>query len=275
MAIEFDLLYNNITSNSAPGLDNYEKSRMLTIAQESIVREYYNGTTPLSNSFEKNEAMRRSLAELVSPYHTDVGSSLFSVPAIEHIQNSTDFKYPSILERPALGSSLSTKEFKDYIVRIPNDVLFVIMEYVTYKDEELKCFNDREVAVIPVTHDELLRVINNPFKGPTLRRVLRLDIGRTDTSNTPGDIHFPSGNTCKVNVQAIELISKYDIDSYDMRYLKKPRPIIIEDCSGDVPINGETNAMDCQLSELIHRDIVERAVQIASAVYKGSATNNK
>ena len=31
---EFDILYNNVTSNQAPGLDEYEKSVFLTKAQD-------------------------------------------------------------------------------------------------------------------------------------------------------------------------------------------------------------------------------------------------
>ena len=36
---EFDVLYNSITSNQAPGLDEYEKSVFLTKAQSEIIRE--------------------------------------------------------------------------------------------------------------------------------------------------------------------------------------------------------------------------------------------
>ena len=38
---EFDVLYNNITSNQAPGLDEYEKSVFLTKAQDEIVKSYF------------------------------------------------------------------------------------------------------------------------------------------------------------------------------------------------------------------------------------------
>ena len=38
---EFDVLYQNIASNQAPGLDAYEKSVFLTMAQEQIVLELY------------------------------------------------------------------------------------------------------------------------------------------------------------------------------------------------------------------------------------------
>lgn len=39
---QFDVLYNNITSNQAPGLTEYEKSVFLTKAQSQLVREYFN-----------------------------------------------------------------------------------------------------------------------------------------------------------------------------------------------------------------------------------------
>ena len=38
---EFDILYNNINSNQAPGLNDYEKSIFLTKAQEELILSYY------------------------------------------------------------------------------------------------------------------------------------------------------------------------------------------------------------------------------------------
>lgn len=43
---QFDILYDNITSNQAPGLDDYEKSVFLTKAQEELVKDYFN---PINN----------------------------------------------------------------------------------------------------------------------------------------------------------------------------------------------------------------------------------
>lgn len=40
---EFDILYNNLMSNNAAPLNEYEKSVLLTQAQESIVIDIYNG----------------------------------------------------------------------------------------------------------------------------------------------------------------------------------------------------------------------------------------
>lgn len=46
---EFDVLYNNISSNQAPGLDEYEKSLFLTRAQDDIVKSYF---TPYLNKIQ-------------------------------------------------------------------------------------------------------------------------------------------------------------------------------------------------------------------------------
>ena len=53
---EFDVLYNNITSNQAPGLDEYEKSVFLTKAQDEIVKAYFNPkTNKVQEGFDGNE----------------------------------------------------------------------------------------------------------------------------------------------------------------------------------------------------------------------------
>ena len=55
---EFDVLYNNIMSNQAPGIDDYEKSVFLTKAQLEILKNYFN---PKGNKYQEgfdNSRMR-------------------------------------------------------------------------------------------------------------------------------------------------------------------------------------------------------------------------
>ena len=53
---EFDVLYNSITSNQAPGLDEYEKSVFLTKAQDEITKSYFNPkTNKTQEGFDGNE----------------------------------------------------------------------------------------------------------------------------------------------------------------------------------------------------------------------------
>lgn len=60
-SIEFDILYNNLASNSAPPINEYEKSVVLTKAQSDIVLGLYSGRNQLGLSFESSEEARRYL----------------------------------------------------------------------------------------------------------------------------------------------------------------------------------------------------------------------
>ena len=49
---EFDILYNNIASNQAPGLTEYEKSVFLTKAQDEIIKNYFT-SKPNGNKYQE------------------------------------------------------------------------------------------------------------------------------------------------------------------------------------------------------------------------------
>lgn len=144
---EFDILYNSICSNQAPGLDIYEKSVLLTLAQEDLVREYYSGT---NTSFEYTEEVRRALDGLV--------------------------KFANILPSKKSNPLGGTQ----YI--LPDDLWFITYENVKIADTNNTCLNDTELSVVPTTQDEYNRVRNNPFRGANRRQALRLDIGKSEVS---------------------------------------------------------------------------------------------
>lgn len=143
-SIEFDILYNNISSNKAPGLNEYEKSVFLTKAQEQIVTELYSGRNTTYNSFEETEEQRRYLNTLVETKVCNKHKNTIQNPFETVTNNSTLFD-------------------------LPNDVLFI-----TYESARV---NSKEVDVHPVSQDELSKILKNPFRGPSNNRVLRLDIG--------------------------------------------------------------------------------------------------
>lgn len=140
-SIEFDILYNNISSNKAPGLNEYEKSVFLTKAQEQIVTELYSGRNNTYSSFEETEEQRRYLHSLITT------SSLEESTEIDDIITSNSSVY-----------------------KLPENIMFI-----TYETAILT--GNKEVTVYPVSQDELSKIIKNPFRGPSNNRVLRLDLG--------------------------------------------------------------------------------------------------
>lgn len=211
---EFDILYNNIMSNSAPGLNEYEKSIFLTQAQEALVLDIYRGKFD-ENSFESTEEVSDYINTLVR-----------------------QSKITDTVE----GNGISTNSV---FYQLPNDIWFITYESVILRDNNLDCKNGQEVIVKPITQDEYYSISKNPFRGANDRRVLRL-----------------------LSDNKVELISKYGIESYLIRYLSKPEPIILDNLSTyGVTINGESKITECKLNPAVHRILLNRAVQLAKSIW--------
>lgn len=124
---------------------------------------------------------------------------------------------------------------------LPDDLWFITYEAVNLKDDGLGCMSGEDISVIPITQDEYHRIRKNPFRGTNERRALRLDL---------------SG-------KVVEIVSKYDVESYLVRYLSRPAPIILTNLTDNLSINGISVKTECELNPVIHRAILERAVKLA------------
>lgn len=206
--------FGNVSSPMDIALDEYEKSLFLTQAQDQIIIELYSGRNEKNSSFEETEELRTSLRNLIK---TEV------IP-IDNGQYKGLSKYSRFFKLPE------------------DDVLFITYESATIADESAGCKNGSTIAVIPVTQDELHKVINNPFRQPNVRKALRLDNG----------------------LDIIEIISKFNIDKYTIRYISKPLPIVLTDLSEmNVFPKVEGKETQCKLDSVLHRQILERAVLLA------------
>ena len=185
--------------------DEYEKSIFLTKAQEQIVLELY-------QELEQSEENRKYLSNLIKTGN-----------------------YVPIGEQ---DETLINNTFKSYKVEIEDSVLFMIYEQCTLSDEN-NCINNKIVSVVPTIHDDLDKVLKNPFKSPNNRKVIRLDFDNK-----------------------IELISKYSISNYKVRYLKRPNPIILVKLE-DLNIDKKQEVSNGETNPILHERIVQRAVQLA------------
>lgn len=194
-------------------LDEYEKSMFLTKAQEELVLEVYTGKNIYSDSFERTEEARRYLNKLVK----------------------------TIIISNKLSGLLGLSDTSTFF-QLPEDVWFITYESAVLKDERLGCLDGEEALVIPVTQDDYYKIVDNPFRGPSKSRALRLDI--------------------EDNI--VEIVSDYNIDRYIVRYISKPKPIILSDLDG-LTINDIGVRTECELNSAFHRNILERAVRLAIA----------
>ena len=195
----------NFGKQNTLAFDEYEKSIFLTKAQEQIVLELY-------QELEQSEENRKYLSNLIKTGNY--------VPVGEQ------------------DKTLINNTFKSYKVEIEDSVLFMIYEQCTLSDEN-NCINGRIVSVVPTIHDDLDKVLKNPFKSPNNRKVIRLDFDNK-----------------------IELISKYNISNYKIRYLKRPNPIILVKLE-NLNIDKKQEVSNGETNPILHERIVQRAVQLA------------
>lgn len=220
----FSTLLNSFGVTPNITLDEYEKSTFLTNAQEQLIIDIYSGRNVIyGKSFEQTEEIRRYLSNLVETYET------------------------STKVTGKLGLSKDSVFFE-----IPQDTWFITYEVAFLKDSRLGCLDGIEASVVPLPQDDLYRAKDNPFRGPSKDRVLRLDM-KSDLA---------------------ELISKYNVDKYLMRYISQPTPIILVDLPDGLSINGISTESECELNPVVHRAILERAVQLA-IISKTQLTGNK
>lgn len=207
---EFDVLLNSYSIIPEEGrtdpfaFTEYEKSVFLTKAQDSLVIDLYSGRNSLGLSFESTEEARRYLAELVQEF-------TYNIPTPSTIVD----------------------------IQLPKDLWFITYEECKLSDDTVGCLDGTYILVTPVREDELYKTQRNPFKGPSGKRVLRIDVNNI-----------------------IKLISKFKIGEYHCYYINKPTPIILTDI-GDLNISGYSEPMECMLDDSLHNTIVEIAVRLA------------
>ena len=195
--------------------NEYEKSVFLTNAQEEIVINLYNGKNPYGDSFESTEELRRYLDSLVKIKEYNIDEQVEGIKL----------------------------ESKSVLFQLPEFIAFITMERVVYDDESLGCANGTVADVYPVTQDEYNRLRDNPFRGSSKYKALRLDYGDN----------------------IVEIIPKYNIGKYIIKYLSKPSPIILTDLPEGLKVDNDAVAHECQLNSMLHRTILERAVSMALA----------
>lgn len=248
---EFDILYNNITSNQAPGLNEYEKSVFLTKAQDEIIKAYFNPkTNKVQEGFDGSERRQIDFSMLVK-----VASFEAHRESEKSTEASTNELSPSEPIDPVIipfGKAAFDNNDNSKSVNLGKlNILMIINEYILVtRDSDTK---DVRLTVIPISYNEYDRIMSKPFKRPTKFNAWRL-LNSSDLTNTADLIVGPNDT----------------IKKYVVRYVKRPKPIILANAiEGDLTIDGENKETPCELDPILHPELLQRAVELASAVYKG------
>lgn len=237
---EFDVLVSSYTTNDSPVLefDEYEKSMFLTQAQRDVIVGLYNGTL-LGKGYEKDEEIRSYLHEL-------------QTLRIYYLKESNNGEF--------LTESLG---YKGGLVPLPEEVLFVVNEIVTSVDvENGVCVKEnvvvgKDIPVVPVTKDELEKILHNPFKGPSKNRVLRISYSHVGVY-VKGDFSELDNNGT-----LFEYITTVDIAYIAITYIRKPSPIILTDITPNTIEGKSEKTEELILKDVVYQMILKTAVQNA------------
>ena len=285
----FDVLYNNITSNQAPGLNAYEKSIFLTKGQDEILKNYFNPKSKGNNTQEGfDDSVKRQVdfSMLTTVATTSATSYTYSL-----VSDKTDKDNKPVYSRTETTAPKSTYSYtvaydaegnvlKDekgnvlYIrnegtdvsdfgtplfdmrentksITLPSKLMYAINEMVEVTRNDKKIL----LQVIPVKFDEYSRLMCKPYKRPLKYQAWRLT--NNDVVNKADIVVGPSDTLTK----------------YTFRYVRRPNPIIVSDLDG-LTIDGISHASECELDPIIHTEILQRAVELAKIAWTNTGQDN-
>lgn len=136
---EFNLVFNNLGSNIAPGLDKYEIGVYLTKSQDIVEDTLY-------REFEHSEEARKKLSNMIR--QVDLTAST-DVSSYKLTPDSTMFK-------------------------LPQELKYIVNERIKMNQDANRCIRSRFVEIQPCLHDEVDRIMKNPYRY-SIVKALRLD----------------------------------------------------------------------------------------------------
>nr|DAD82356.1 MAG TPA: hypothetical protein [CrAss-like virus sp. ctcfK29] len=285
----FDVLYNNITSNQAPGLNAYEKSVFLTKGQDETMKNYFNPKSKGNNTqegFDGSAKRQVDFSMLTTVATTSATSYTYSL-----VTGKTDKDGKPVYSRTEVTAPKSTysyteaydsdgnvlKDEKDNVlyirnegidvsdfgaplfdmrentksVTLPSKLMYAINEMVEVTRNDKKIL----LQVVPVKFDEYSRLMCKPYKRPLKYQAWRL-------------INNDVVNKADIVVGPSDTLTKYTI-----RYVRRPNPIIVSDLDG-LTIEGKSTATECELDPILHEEILQRAVELAKIAWTNTGQDN-
>lgn len=279
---QFDVLFNNITSNQAPGLNEYEKAVFLTKAQDELVKNYFlPQSNPKQAGFDDNQKRQMDFSMLMNTHGATpiagAGSTAGVMEDYDPMGRGADVYDPRgrLFQMPS-DLFIPVNESLRFVVKI-NDGPYGSNTYYATKFQR---------QVIPLSMKEYTKQMSKPYKEPLKYQAWRLlvnNVIRSVGGSENGKLAeiIASHNDLKwLNATTDEI----RLMQYVIRYIRKPKPIIIAPIdSYNVSINSQdgtdstyyTQDTDgnitnpCELDESLHEEILQRAVELAKIAWVG------
>lgn len=264
----FDTLLNSYASQAQFGdeaskqeivLDEYEKSVLLTQAQDIILKSFFDRKqNSVGEGFDDSTRRQVDFSSLIKAATLSKAtdqSAAFDDRGI--IYNMPLRKYPN-------GSGGWAEKAGT------TDVLFILNEQLKtlIGDAPAQGEPDTRIAknyvIVPINYREYDREMTKAYAQPLKKQVWRL------FQNSTQGFDIQSELIPRWNLEANETISAYKI-----RYIRRPCPIVLVDLPNELEIDGYTKAQECELNPILHPEILQKALEIAITTRGGRQTSTE
>lgn len=215
-------------------LDEYEKSVFLTQAQDIVIKSYFDSSTN-SQGQGIDDSTRRQVDF----------SSLITVASPSKLEAATIEEGETEGEEPTPSVPLMAFDDRGILYKLPSNILIML-------NEKVKA-GKRNYVVVPINYAEYDRLMSKAYGQPLKKQCWRL---------------FQ-------NVSGIDITSEIiptegvEVSDYRIRYIRRPRPIILTNLSLEnqesLEIDGISAVTECELNPIVHMDILNKAVELALA----------
>ena len=298
------------TSKREIVLDEYEKSVLLTQAQDLIVKSYFDGTlNQQGQGFDDSTRRQMDFSSLIRVAELEVSDEglrfddrgvIFKLPRKvvngQVQQDTTDVLF-ILNERLTVQETVASAIAEYWTVDV-NETVYTSEptithveasgdnpEYWTINNEATQYETEpvitdheavsavktkKDFVIVPISYKEYDREMSKPYAQPLKKQAWRL------FQNSAVGFDINSELIPRFNI--VQSVADSDhvgntkgdvVFIYKIRYVKRPRPIILESLPNGLEIDGESNESDCELNPIVHRDILNKAVELASTTRGG------
>jgi hypothetical protein len=225
---QFYLQYDKVATLQAPGYGPNEIQLMAQEAQELLILTSYN---PLSNrlkeGFEETEKRIQDLGNLV---RTRILTP--QALSVDNMANGRFFQLPNVqyTTYPTTKNNFDVYWFTVYEQAITDQI-----DYCLPKING--AYQYKTLEIIEINHNEYVQLIEDPFNKPTQNKVWRM--------------------RSEGGLQELITDGTYNITGYKVRYIRKPRPIILD---GTIALSAPCS----ELADHTHYELVRKTLEIAT-----------
>ena len=252
----FDTLLNSYANQAQFGdeaskqeivLDEYEKSVLLTQAQDIILKSFFDRKqNSAGDGFD--DSTRRQV---------DFSSLIKAATLTKATDQSAAFDDRGIIYKmplrkyPDANGVWREKEGT-------TDVLFILNEQLKTTIGEGNSAIIKNYVIVPINYMEYDREMTKAYAQPLKKQVWRLFQNSTQGFDIQSEL-IPRWN----------LATNETITAYKIRYIRRPCPIVLVDLPNELEIDGYTKKQECELNPILHPEILQKALEIAISTRGG------